>query len=109
MPPPPTPSNSYYKTLPSSGREVYEFLPSAVNISTCLVSLNVYDLGSGPSSPWALRELRNKENTGSPQLQDTRVKLQNTEETWGREGSGVMGGGEDPFTEGEDNSISWGW
>jgi hypothetical protein len=44
-------------------REVCEFLPSAVNISTCLVSLNVYDLGSGPSSPWALRLLRNKENT----------------------------------------------
>lgn len=46
--------------------EVCELLPSTVNISTCLVSLNVYDLGSGPSSAWAFLEPRNKENTTSP-------------------------------------------
>lgn len=66
---PPVPSNSYEKTQSLTLREVCELLPRAVNISTCLISLNVYDLGSSRSSPWAARELRNNnsnKNTASP-------------------------------------------
>ena len=94
-------------------REVCELLPRAVNISTCLVSLNVYGLGSGPSSPWAPRELRNKGNMASGQSLAMRHPgkiaeeyRQETETRWSGEGLIPL---PEIFRERCNNSLSRSW